>query len=62
MTPEICNLCTPDWWLVVIGAVPALAAGVAITLVARRALDQDDFPEDDPHARPFAAREGGRRG
>ena len=62
MTPDICTLCTPDWWLVVIGAVPAFAAGVAITLGARRALDQDDFPDDDPHAPTFADSEGGRRG
>ncbi|WP_428029767.1 hypothetical protein [Ancylobacter sp.] len=60
MTPAVCNLCTPDWWLVVIGAVLGLVAGVGFALLGRRALDQDDYPDDAPPARPFAD-EGGPR-
>lgn len=48
----------PDWWLVALCFVAFLVV-VAAAIAVRAALDQDDFPDDDPHARPFADSEGG---
>ncbi|MGA0564128.1 hypothetical protein ACO2RV_16915 [Ancylobacter sp. VNQ12] len=57
-----CDLCTFDTGTLLIGIAVGLALGIAATLAGRRALDQDDFPADDPHARPFADSDGGRNG
>jgi len=60
MEPPVCTL-SPDWWLAALASVVGLVVGVAAPLLWRRALDQDDFPDADPHARPFADSEGGPR-
>lgn len=61
MTPAVCTLCGFDTGALLIGVAVGLALGIAAAFIRRRALDQDDFPEDDPHARPFADSEGGRQ-
>lgn len=60
MPPAICTLCGFDTGALLIGVAVGLALGIAAAVIRRRALDQDDVPEDDPHARPFADSEGGR--
>lgn len=59
MTPDICTLCGFDTDALLIGVAVGLALGIAAAVIRRRALDQDDFPEHDPYARPFADSEGG---
>lgn len=57
-----CELCTPDVGVLLICGVVGFAIGMALMALVQRAADQDDFPADDPLARPFADSDGGWRG
>lgn len=59
---SICTLCGFDTGALLMGVAIGLALGVAAAVIRRRALDQDDYPDDVPHARPFADEGGPSRG
>jgi adenine/guanine phosphoribosyltransferase-like PRPP-binding protein len=55
--PAICTLCGFDTGALLIGIAVGLALGIAAAVIRRRPA----MPDDDPHARPFADSEGGRK-